>query len=223
VVRAATIGHTVRSEANATMTHDELRDLLPLLALDVLAADERQALDTHLNAGCVDCNAELRLHRQTAAALAHDVPAVTPPASLRERVLQACLTSGAEPAPVARVWRDWAPLPAAAEGGSTIVRADEGRWENVLPGVAVKRLSLDAARRSATMLVRMLAGSEYPRHRHAHAEECLVLAGDLRIGDDIVMHTGDFQRAESGSTHLRQWTETGCTLLVTSSLDDELD
>lgn len=205
------------------MTHDELRELLPLLALDILTPADREALDAHLNMGCVDCSAELRLHRATAATLGHDAPAVTPPASLRERVLQACMTSDAQPAPVARVWRDWAPSQAAAEDGSSIVRASEGQWEPVLPGVSVKRLSLDAERRSATMLVRMLSGSEYPRHRHAHAEECLVLEGDLRIGEDIVMHAGDFQRAESGSTHLRQWTDTGCMLLVTSSLDDELD
>jgi anti-sigma factor ChrR (cupin superfamily) len=203
------------------MTHEQLRELLPLLALDVLSPAERSALAAHLDDGCDACAAELSAHRATALDLAYDAPPAAPPAGLRERVLAAC-TNAARPDAVARVWRDWTPLPAAARDGIAIVRADEGVWESVLPGVAVKRLSLDSEHRTATMLVRMLAGGEYPRHRHATAEECLVLEGDLRIGDRIVMHAGDFQRAEAGSDHLRQWTESGCLLLVTSSLDDDL-
>jgi anti-sigma factor ChrR (cupin superfamily) len=72
------------------------------------------------------------------------------------------------------------------------------------------------------MLVRMAAGTSYPGHRHARAEECLVVQGDLHVGDDLVMHAGDFQRAEPGSVHVPQWTERGCLLLVTSSVDDDL-
>jgi anti-sigma factor ChrR (cupin superfamily) len=203
------------------MTHEQLRDLLPLLALDLLSPEERAALTAHLDAGCDACASELHAHRATVADVAYDAPPVAPPAGLRERVLAAC--TGAAPADaVARVWRDWVPTPTAARDGIAIVRADEGVWEPVLPGVTVKRLSLDLEQRTATMLVRMLAGGEYPRHRHATAEECLVLDGELRVGDHLVLHAGDFQRAEPGSDHLRQWTEAGCLLLVTSSLDDDL-
>jgi anti-sigma factor ChrR (cupin superfamily) len=202
------------------MTHAELRELLPLLALDLLAASERAALAAHLDGGCAECAGDLRAHRATAATLAYDAPPVTAPAALRERVLRACTAPVTRDAAVARVWRDWTALP--AQDGLSIVRAGEGCWEPVRDGVTVKRLSLDAERRTATMLVRMLAASEYPRHRHARAEECLVLEGDLHIGDDILMQAGDFQRAEAGSAHRRQWTTGGCLLLVSSSLDDEL-
>ena len=83
-------------------------------------------------------------------------------------------------------------------------------------------LMFDAARRTATMLVRMLPGTQYPSHRHAEAEECLVLEGDLHVGADLVMHAGDFQRAAKGSVHVPQFTVDGCLLLITSSLEDEL-
>ena len=73
-----------------------------------------------------------------------------------------------------------------------------------------------------TMLIRMAPGTAYPAHRHGGAEECYVLEGDLHVGDDIVMHAGDYQRAEAGSTHPVQSTRGGCLLLLTSSLRDEL-
>jgi anti-sigma factor ChrR (cupin superfamily) len=201
------------------VTHEQLRELLPLLALDLLSPDERADLRAHLDTGCADCAGELRAHRATAADLAYVAPSVHPPSGLRERVLRACTQTSPGPA---RVWREWTAHPETRDG-LAIVRADEGAWEPVLPGITVKRLSVDLERRLATMLIRMQPGSEYPRHRHAGAEECLVLDGELHIGDDIVMRAGDFQRAESGSRHLSQWTDAGCVLLVTSSLDDDLD
>ena len=39
---------------------------------------------------------------------------------------------------------------------------------------------------------------------------------------DFVMHAGDYQRALPGSEHGRQWTKSGCLLLVTCSLSDEM-
>ena len=73
-----------------------------------------------------------------------------------------------------------------------------------------------------TALFRMAAGSEYIPHVHAGPEECYVLEGDLHVGDDIVMHAGDYQRAPAGSVHGVQRTEGGCLLLVSSSMHDEV-
>ncbi len=57
------------------MTHDELKALLPLAALDRLDADESAALREHL-AGCRECEAELREFEHAVAmmALAVDAP-----------------------------------------------------------------------------------------------------------------------------------------------------
>jgi quercetin dioxygenase-like cupin family protein len=72
------------------------------------------------------------------------------------------------------------------------------------------------------MLVRMAPGSEYPGHRHAGAEECYVLQGDIWVGD-VHMRRGDYQRAPAGSRHPVQTTDEGCVLLLVSSLSDEID
>ncbi|HUA36714.1 MAG TPA: anti-sigma factor [Candidatus Binataceae bacterium] len=59
------------------MEHEEIKNLLPLAALDRLDADEQRLLDEHLGE-CAECSAELREFRETAAALATalEAPAV---------------------------------------------------------------------------------------------------------------------------------------------------
>jgi anti-sigma factor ChrR (cupin superfamily) len=81
---------------------------------------------------------------------------------------------------------------------------------------------MDSARDRMTCLVRMAAGTAYPRHIHAGPEECLVLEGELRVGDEM-LRAGDYQRAAPGSHHPVQSTDRGCLLLIVSSLSDELE
>ena len=108
-------------------------------------------------------------------------------------------------------------------GQLLVARADAGDWEATgVVGITVRRLSVDVDRQTASMLIRMAPGSKYPPHIHASAEECLVVEGELHVGDDLVMRAGDFQRAERGTTHPVQYTETGCVLFISSSLHDEL-
>ena len=204
------------------MNHEKLRELLAPYALGILEADERLALEAHLRAGCAECGAELREFEAATAALALSVTPVAPPDSLRERILLAATQSASRAAAPSEVqiWKNWSRSPAGGE--MSLVRSDEGAWEPTgIEGVSVKKLSFDPDRRQTTMLVRMLPGTGYPRHRHSIAEECFVVEGDLHVGD-IVMHAGDFQRAEAASVHPTQFTESGCLLLVTSSLEDEL-
>src|SRR3954467_10968518 len=68
------------------LTCAEARELVPLLALDVLDVDERDVLEDHL-AGCSACLEHLAAYSETAAALALALPQYDPPASLKERVL----------------------------------------------------------------------------------------------------------------------------------------
>lgn len=202
------------------MNHEDLMELLPLRALGVLEGTEAAALDDHLRGGCGICASELKQLEMTTGMLAYSVPPVAPPAALRARILEAARADSGSVAPAQQVWKSWAQAPPAA-GSLQVTRAGEGDWETAAEGVDVKRLSYDAERRIATMLVRMAAGSAYPPHRHALAEECYVIAGDLHVGD-LVLHAGDFQRAEAASVHVTQFTESGCLLFITSSLEDEL-
>jgi anti-sigma factor ChrR (cupin superfamily) len=125
----------------------------------------------------------------------------------------------------AQPWKAWDVEPEgsdASAAGLTIVRAAEEGWvETDVPGVSVKRLRVDRERRYVTMLVRMAPGSAYPSHRHAGAEECFVLEGDLHVGD-AVLRAGDYQCAHGASLHSVQSTENGCLLLISSSQEDEL-
>jgi anti-sigma-K factor RskA len=69
-----------------TLTCDEARELLPLMALDVLDVDECDVLEDHL-AGCQECREALGGHLETAAALALAAPQVDPSPSLKGRLL----------------------------------------------------------------------------------------------------------------------------------------
>jgi anti-sigma factor RsiW len=65
---------------------DSLHDQLAAYALDALDEDERSAFEAHL-ADCDECRAELEEFRKTASLLAYGAEGPSPPASLRERVL----------------------------------------------------------------------------------------------------------------------------------------
>src|SRR2546430_16493771 len=103
------------------MTHDELRQLVPIYALDGLEGDEGLEVQSHLEV-CPICREALDAHVQAAGNLAFFVEPVQPPADLRRRLLEAVAGSGqAEPAdPPLNVARH--PL-------------REVRWEQVVAGL----------------------------------------------------------------------------------------
>ena len=209
---------------------EESLELAALHAAGALPPGEARAFEEHA-LSCASCAAELAALRETAARLAmaaaKDAP--EPPAGLKEKVLDRIAAGEARPSPgdpvpaeETQVWKRWAGATGAGKEGFQILRADEGSWEpTARPGVRVKPLSVDPSRRYVTMLVRMDPGSSYPEHLHAGVEECFVLEGELRVGEEV-LRRGDYQRAEEGSEHGVQWTEKGCLLLIVSSQDDEL-
>jgi anti-sigma-K factor RskA len=66
--------------------HDELKHDAAAYGLGVLEPAERAAFEAHL-ASCAECAAEVRQLRLSAVALAHAAPQVSPPPSLRARIL----------------------------------------------------------------------------------------------------------------------------------------
>lgn len=70
------------------MTHEELRDLIPVYALDALAPNEAGDVEAHLQT-CRECQRELSLLQGTAASLAAGVVQVAPPPELRGRIIGA--------------------------------------------------------------------------------------------------------------------------------------
>jgi anti-sigma factor ChrR (cupin superfamily) len=196
-------------------------ELAALYAAGAMTAQEADAFEAHLAGGCAPCLAEVRALDATVLHLAEGAGTSTPPAHVREALLERVAARPEPPRPdAAQVWRRWTDEPEAA--GLFTRRAGEGPWEETgVAGVRVRRLFVDRSRNEMTMLVRMEAGSAYPRHVHDGPEQCLVLEGDLHVGD-LVLQPGDYQRAAPGSLHGVQSTEGGCLLLIMSSLSDEM-
>ncbi len=143
-----------------------------------------------------------------------------PSATTKDRLLERLHATDAmrSPDPV-QVWRRWRE---PTSGADVIRGATDGPWEKTaIAGIDVRRLFVDRAAGRVTMLVRMAAGTTYPRHRHGGAEECFVISGDLRHGERV-MNAGDFEVVHEGSIHEVQSTATGCVLLIRSSLTDEI-
>lgn len=162
------------------MIHEELRGLIPLLALDALPAAEEHELIAHLKV-CRECSELLDAHKQTAGWLGLCVPSVRPSADLRERILHeaaqnAQLTPGrpAEPRPR----RSWAGLglkvasvtalaASLAFGGLTAQRLNDkilekdGRLNEQSQVLAQQRKALDLASASSTIVLPLSPSQSY--------------------------------------------------------------
>ena len=91
------------------------------------------------------------------------------------------------------------------------VRARERRWHNISPGVDIKLL-----RRSTdteTYILRLAAGMRLPPHDHPLDEECLVLEGDVWLGNTHAF-AGDYHMGRRGIPHGEIHTDAGCLLFL---------
>lgn len=99
--------------------------------------------------------------------------------------------------------------------GIHVVRAGEGRWIEVLPGIRIKRLRADPGSTRETTLWRLAPGSEIPAHDHDDDEECLVLEGSIEQ-DGNCYGAGDYLHARKGSLHRPLRAPAGALLLIRS-------
>ncbi|KAF0246520.1 MAG: hypothetical protein FD180_625 [Planctomycetota bacterium] len=95
------------------MTHDELRDLCPVHAIGALDAEERGALESHLEE-CAECRRLVAEHSEAAAGLAVYLPPVTPSPELRLRIQDAVSGRAGGPRLVPRGSTPGWAVPAAA-------------------------------------------------------------------------------------------------------------
>lgn len=105
--------------------------------------------------------------------------------------------------------------------GLTFIKASEGTWYELAPGVMAKVLSFDATSRKTTALLRFARETSYAPHRHTEMEELYVLEGGCRIAGRE-MTVGDYHRAETGTEHYDTSSDEGCLLLVISSPRNEM-
>jgi len=180
---------------------EEFEALASAMALGALSAADTAQFARHLDRDGAEDRQTLAELRRIDYALAWTPAAATPPAGVKDRLLQSIANLQTVSAP---------------NSGFAFVRADEGAWQQLAPGVTAKHLFDDATAGSSTMLVRMAAGSTVPGHRHEDIEELLVLEGDCYCAGQR-LQTGDYHRAESGSTHGVTFTEQGCMMIVHTS------
>jgi quercetin dioxygenase-like cupin family protein len=91
------------------------------------------------------------------------------------------------------------------------VPADHDGWQEILPGVHRKQLVADGL--SASCFYRLDPGATCPAHPHPQDEECMVLSGEVFIGD-VLLCGNDYQLAPKGSFHGITSTDTGALLYV---------
>lgn len=173
-------------------------------ALQVLPASEAAAAEAHI-ASCPDCRRELASLRPVVDSfVSWPADVLRPAASLQARLaLRIAGEVGKEPVlPPAGQWR-------------------EPEWEQVAPGIECKLLATDPERRRVSMLVRLAPGANYPAHTHSGAEELHLLDGELWI-DERQLFPGDYNYGAPGTGDERVWSETGCTCVLITSIDDVL-
>jgi anti-sigma factor ChrR (cupin superfamily) len=97
------------------------------------------------------------------------------------------------------------------------IRAADMRWVSVGPGVEVKVLRMDRERNDQTVLIRMQPGSIVVGHRHTQEEECLILEGEVYIGD-YRLGPGDMHVARPGAVHAPIRAPHGALLMIRSEM-----
>ncbi|HSY47792.1 MAG TPA: cupin domain-containing protein [Thermoanaerobaculia bacterium] len=132
--------------------------------------------------------------------VAESIEPIDPPAGLRDRILGAAF---------------------ATPQNTRTVRASEGRWHRVVPGVTVKTLSIDVERDTATILMMFEPGASVPAHDHGGAEDSFVVSGSCRIGESYLLK-GDFHHADAGTRHEEVVSDEGCVLLLVVDRQDYL-
>ena len=106
---------------------------------------------------------------------------------------------------------------AAPPSRMTTLRGSEGAWEDLAPGIQLKILHLEKSSNTRSFLLRMEPGSRVPVHSHTQDEHCLVIEGEVRIGEHF-MRSGDFHLAPPGTTHEDFSTQTGCLLFIRAEI-----
>jgi anti-sigma factor ChrR (cupin superfamily) len=179
-------------------------ELVGAFAIDALPENEIPAIEAHI-AICAACRADYDSLRVVAGTFgAWPADELQPSLTLWDRLAQRIPK------------QDGTRLPSDAAPHFEVPE-----WEEVAPGISCKLLATDGVRHRVSMLVRLAPGTEYPPHTHAGVEELHLLDGELFI-DDRKLLPGDYNRAEPGTSDRRVWSETGCTCVLMTSIDDRL-
>lgn len=198
------------------MNYEEFCELAALYALDVLDEKERRLVEDYI-AQFPECELELEELRNSVTAMPYSVPEVPMAADLKGRLFERI----ADEAAIQNNHRSIDHPMIAIDLPFFTMRAADIQWQpHRIPGVAIAKLYEDPLNREIVCLLRAEPGVQYPRHRHALAEEIFMLEGDLVINEQI-FGKGDYIRSAPGTIH-DPHTPSGCMIFIRTSLDNEI-
>ncbi len=180
------------------MMSEDLDQTAAAYALGISRGAARAAIEARLS-GDPALQAKVKLWQENFVALDLAAGRQAPPAGLFDTILDA-IDAGEE-----------------ALSGTLTRRAGTGVWTAMSPGVSYTVLFEDPVAKRRSILVRALPGSIYDSHFHGEGhEECLVLEGELIMGD-LKLFAGDFHLAAKGSSHPPATTVSGCLLHISTA------
>ncbi len=108
---------------------------------------------------------------------------------------------------------------ASQQEGFSTLRSTDGEWIEAMPGAEFKVLHDDGKGLDGLLsyLIRLEPGFEMQGHGHPFDEECLMLEGDLTLGD-ITLKKGDFHYASAGVSHGHVSSKSGCMAFLRGAL-----
>lgn len=183
------------------MKRDEIEIESAEYVLGTLDVEARARLRGRF-AGEPDLRHAVRAWEERLSVLNADEAPLDPPAGLWDRIAPA-LDSAQDDAP--------------GSGFSVTIRASEGQWEVVGEGVLKKRLFVDREEGFEAFLLRLEAGACVPAHPHSMREECIMLEGEISIGD-LHLSAGDYHVVPAGTDHPDVHSKTGGLLYVRGEL-----
>jgi hypothetical protein len=128
-------------------------------------------------------------------------------------VRELCGARDALPAAEARWW------PAADAAARVVPAGSVDGWLPFSPGVQVKPLAGDND--AISMLARFEPGARVNTHGHCLDEDCVMLEGDLFLGD-VLLREHEYQLAPAGTTHLGLFSDVGAVLYFHGAIDPAL-
>lgn len=106
--------------------------------------------------------------------------------------------------------------PFHGDAGWRCQRAAAGGWQPLREGVEIRPLHQQGA--AVSMLARFAPGARVPAHPHGLDEECLMVEGELFLGE-LLLREGGFQAAPAGSAHGELFADSPCLLFFHGAID----
>jgi hypothetical protein len=107
-------------------------------------------------------------------------------------------------------------LPLGGDSSLTVFANNNENWVEVIDGVFKRELWSDSV--WVSRIYRLEPGVLIPGHSHLLDEECMMLQGEVFLGD-ILLRAGEYQLAPAGSLHGEVCSDVGATLFVRGARD----